>query len=69
MTVRAEGPLDLTLSWTGKGNVTMKVMGASGSLTSQTVGPAALTVPAGTYTVVVTATSGSASYQVKATHY
>ena len=69
VTVRAEGPLDLTLSWTGKGNVTMKVMGASGSLTSQTVGPVALTVPAGTYTVVVTATSGSASYQVKATHY
>ena len=69
VTVRAEGPLDLTLSWTGKGNVTMKVMSASGALTAQTVGPASLTVPAGTYTVVVTVTGGTASYQVKATHY
>jgi thermitase len=69
VTVSAEGPLDLTLSWTGKGKVTMAVMSASGTLTSQTVGPASLTVPAGTYTVIVTAASGTASYQVKATHY
>ena len=69
VTVTADGPLDLKLSWTGKGNVTMKVMSASGALTSQTVGPASLTVPAGTYTVVVTVASGTASYQVTATHY
>lgn len=67
VTVTADGPLEIRLSWTGKGAAGMTVTGSGGTLTSQS--PASLIVPAGVYTVTVRAMSGNISYQLSATHY
>lgn len=70
--VGAEGPLSVNLSFGGKATVAYTVYDARGAMLAS--GDArgsnsATAIPAGAYTIVVTALSGQASYTLTVTHY
>jgi subtilisin family serine protease len=73
VTLRSDGPMTVSLSWGGKAKLQYTVYSSAGqAVQSGTTSGAATTVatlPAGTYTVVVTTNSGQATYTLTATHY
>jgi subtilisin family serine protease len=66
--VAESGPLDASLTWGGKAQLTLTVLGPTGAVVAQVSATASLEVPAGSYTFVVTAVSGRGSYTLTVTH-
>lgn len=75
VSVAREGPMSIHLSWGGKANLDFALYDSAGALissgtrTSGSPEATTVTVPAGTYTIVVTAVSGKANYTLTVTHY
>jgi subtilisin family serine protease len=73
VTLRSDGPMTVTLSWGGKAKLQYTVYTAAGQAVQSgtTSGKASTvtTLPAGTYTVTVSALSGQASYTLTSSHY
>jgi len=73
VTLRADGPMTVALSWGGKAKLRYTILNANGQTVQSGVQNGTATtlamLPAGEYTVLVTSISGQATYTLTATHY
>jgi hypothetical protein len=70
--VQVDGPMSINLTYGGKASVVYTVYNSSGQVVASSAGSGVSALsgsPAGSYTVVVAAVSGQASYTLMVTHY